>query len=176
MKQILFYLAISAWAFTLIIHILTFAEIDLAQYFPFFLLFIGVFIVWIPAVFTLRKNKSLQEYQSSHLLNRLNPVGFQNILFKDTPFWLKCIAIGSFVYGFINFFIFFNAVGGTTGIQDGQYVLQNHGEIFKVLTKQEYNHYGALETRGMSGHILVFYGVAAAILYPFNQQEKTMSS
>ncbi len=172
MKQALFYFAITAWAITLIIHIFTFADINLAQYIPIFVLGIGVFAVWIPTVFKLKNNKNLQEYQSSNILNRLNPIGFQNILFKDTPFWLKCLAIGGFLYGFINFFLFIN-VGGTTGIQDGQYVLQNHGQIIKVLTEQEYHHYEALETRGISGHLLIFYGIAAAVLYPLGSQEKT---
>lgn len=173
MKKVLFYFAMTAWILAFVMHFLTFENINLAQYFPIFVLFIGVFVVWVPTVFSLRKNRSLQEYQSSHLLNRFNPVGFQKALFKNTPFWLKCIAIGSFVYGFINSILFFNTIRGVTGFQDGQYVLKNHGTILKVLTKQEFIHYEALETRGISGHLLVFYGIAAAVLYPFNKQEES---
>lgn len=171
MKQGFFYFAMTAWVLTLIIHLFTFADINLSQYFSLVILGIGVFVVWVPAILNLKKNKNLQEYQSSDVLNRFNPVGFQNVLFKNTPFWLKCIAIAGFIYGFINFFIFFTAVGGVTGIHDGQYVLQNHGEILKVLTQQEFNHYEALETRGFSGHLLIFYGIAAAVLYPFNDEK-----
>lgn len=171
MKFSLFYFAIIAWIISFIIHFLTYADIDLTQYFPFYVLFIGIFVVWVPTILRMRKNKNLLEYHSSHIFNRFNPFGFYNALFRETPYWLKYIAIGSFVYGLINFFLFFNSVGGVTGFHDGQYVIQNRGEIVKVLTKQEYVHYQALETRGFSGHWLIFYGIAAAVLYPFNNQE-----
>lgn len=169
MKLFLFYFAAIAWILSFIIHILTFADINLTKYFPIYILLIGIFIVWIPTIFNVRKNKDIIEYQSSGV-NRLNPFGFYNILFKDTPSWLKWIAIGGFIYGIINFVFYFTSAGGVTGYQDGQYVLQNHGQIIKVLTEQEFYHYEALEARGISGHLLIFYGISVAILYPLNKE------
>lgn len=58
---------------------------------------------------------------------------------------------------------------GSPEIQDGQYILQNHGKLIRTITEQEYHHYKANEVRGFSGHWLIFYGFSAALLYPFGK-------
>jgi hypothetical protein len=58
----------------------------------------------------------------------------------------------------------------TPGIQNGQYILHNHGQFVRNLTEKEYHHYQANTLRGFSGHWIAFYGMAMAVLYPFNKQ------
>jgi hypothetical protein len=170
MRQFLFYLAVFGWILGFIFHIFSFADIDLSQYVPVFYFFIGVFVVWIPSVFIMKKNKDFIESQSS-LKKRVNPFGFYQTLLKMAPSWLAWIAIAGLIYGFINFFYCLSGAPGVTEVMDNKYVIQNHGQIIKTLTLQEYRHYNSIETRMLSGHLLIFYGMAAAILYPFPKEE-----
>ena len=171
MKKILFYFAVTGWTLGLIVHLLSLADLDVTDKVPFvWILHIGIFVVWLPTVLELKKNKELKAYQQSGMLNRMNPLGFFKIIFQQTPTWLTIIAIGGFFYAGINFIMFMNSQHGVPEIKDGQYILSNHGQLIKTLTEQEYHHYKANEVRGFSGHWILFYGVAAAILFPFNRQ------
>ena len=172
MKKFLFYFAATGWTLGLIVHILSLADYDVEDKVPFvWILHLGIFVVWLPTILNLRKNEEFIAYRKSKMMNRMNPFGFLKIIFKQTPIWLRIIAIGGFLYAGINFMLFITSQHGTPGIQDGQYILHNHGYVIKTLTEQEYHHYKANIVRGFSGHWLVFYGLAAAVLYPFNKQK-----
>lgn len=169
MKKILFYFALTGWILGLLVHILSLADIDVTKTVPFvWLLHVGIFVVWLPVILDLRKNEELQEYQQSGMLNRMNPIKFFKIIFKETPTWLVIIVVAGFFYAIINFMLFLASQGGTPSIKDGQFILQNRGQLIKTLTEQEYNHYKANVIRGFSGHWILFYGVATAVLYKFS--------
>jgi hypothetical protein len=169
MKKYLFYLALTGWILGLLVHILSLADIDVTETVPFvWLLHIGIFVVWLPVILDLKKNEELQEYQQSGMLNRINPVGFYKIIFRETPTWMAIFVVAGFFYALFNFMLFFASQGGTPSIKDGQYILQNHGQLIKTLTEQEYHHYKANEVRGFSGHWILFYGFATAVLYKFS--------
>ena len=171
MKKFLFYFAITGCTLGLIVHLLSLADYDITDKVPFvWVLHMGIFVVWLPVVLDLKKNEELKAYQQSGMMNRMNPVGFFKIIFKQTPTWLTVIAIGGFFYAFVNFMLFMASQHGTPDIRDGQYILHNHGQLIKTLTEQEYHHYKANEVRGFSGNWLAFYGLAAAVLFPFNRQ------
>jgi hypothetical protein len=169
MKKYLFYFALTGWTLGLIVHILSLADIDVTEKAPFvWLLHIGIFVVWLQVVLDFKKNEELQEYQQSGMLNRMNPIEFFKIIFKETPTWMTIIAGAGFFYAFINFMLFIASQNGTPDIKDGQFILHNHGELIKTLTEQEYHHYKANEVRGFSGHWILFYGIATAFLYKFS--------
>lgn len=171
MKKFLFYFAVTGWILGLIVHLLSLADFDITDKVPFvWVLHIGIFVVWFPAVLDLNKNEELKAYEQSGILNRMNPLEFYKIIFRQTPTWLAVIAIGGLYYAGINFILFMTSQLGVPDIKDGQYILHNHGQLIKNLTEQEYHHYKANEVRGFSGHWLAFYGVAAAVLFPFNRQ------
>jgi hypothetical protein len=171
LKKILFGLAVTGWSLGLIVHLLSLADFDVTSKVSFvWLLHLGIFVVWLPAVIDLKKNEELKEFQRSGLLNRMNLVAFYKIIFKQTPPWLTVIAIVGFFYALINFALFMSAQTGVPNFKDGQYILQNHGKLIKILTVQEYHHYKANEVRGFSGHWVAFYGIAAAILFPYNKK------
>jgi hypothetical protein len=170
MKKFLFYFAVVCWTLGLLIHLLSLADTDITDKVPFvWLLHLGIFIVWLPIVYYLRSNEELNRYQSQ-IPNNLNPFGLLKIIFRQTPTWLAVIAIGCSIYAIFNFMLFVTSQHGAADIKDGQYILHNHGYLVKHLTKQEYHHYKAMELRAFSGHWLAFYGLAAAILFPFTQQ------
>ena len=173
MKKLLFYFAITGWALALIVHALSIADFDIRDNVPFvWVLHFGVFVVWLPTVLILNKIEELNENQQSGILNRLNPFGFVKTICKQTPTWITVIAIGGFIYNMFNFWLFKASVQGGPDIMDGQYILQNHGKLIAYLTEQEYHHYRANEVRFFSGFWLAFYGIAAAVLFPFKRQSK----
>ena len=172
MKKYLFYFAVTGWVLGLIVHLLSLADVDITEKAPFVWgLHVGIFVVWFPAILELKNNEELKTYQHSGILKRMNPFGFFKIIFKQTPAWLSIIAIGCFFYAIINFMLFMTSQPGVPDIKDGQYILQNHGHLIKTLTEQEYHHYQANTVRGFSGHWLAFYGLAAAVLFPFNKMK-----
>lgn len=167
-KKILFFLAVTGWALGVTVHLLSLADVDVARKAPYvWLLHMGIFVVWIPAVFELRKDKEIQAYQQSNGANRGSSL---KIIFRNTPAWLRTIAIGGFIYALINFLLFAISQQGSPDIRDEQYFLQSHGHFIRNLTEQEYQHYKANEVRGFSGHWIAFYGIAAAALFPFNRK------
>lgn len=172
MKKNLFYFAVTGWTLGLIVHLLSVADVDVTAKVPFvWVLHIGIFVVWIPAILELRKNEELKAYQQNGRRNKTNPFEVVKIMFSKAPTWLTVIAIGGFFYAFVNFMLFMNASIGSVDIKDGQYILHNHGQLIKTLTEQEYHHVKANEVRGFSGHWLAFYGIAAAVLFPFGSAD-----
>lgn len=173
MKKFLFYFAAAGWFLGLIVHLLSIAGMDVMDKVPFvWFLHIGIFVVWIPVVIDLKRNKKYQEYQESGLLNRMNPSGFFKVVLRETPLWLKVIVLGGLFYAVVNFMLFMMSQNGVPEIMDGQYVLNNHGQLIRGLTPEEYHHFKADELRGFSGHWTAFYGLAAAILYPFRRKSE----
>jgi hypothetical protein len=172
MKKFLFYFAVTGWTLGLIIHLLSLADFDISDITLFvWILHIGIFVVWFAAILDLKKNEEFKAYKHSEISNRLNPLSFFKIIFRQIPTWLIIIAIVGFFYAVINFILFMTSQLGVPDIKDGQYVLYNHGQLIKTLTEQEYYHYKANEVRGFSGHWLAFYGFAAAVLFPFNKKD-----
>ncbi len=173
MKKMLFYLAVIGWLLGLTIHIFSIAQIDVEEKIPFiWLLHLGIFVVWLPAILTLRKNEELMALQKSGRLNNLKTKELLRVTFKHTPKWVGYVAIAGLIYAVLNFFGVMVLQKGTADIIDGKYVLHVHDKIIKTLTHQEYHNLIAQKIRGVSGHWIAFYGFAAAILYPFKRKVK----
>jgi hypothetical protein len=167
MKKFLFWFAVTGWVLGLTVHILSLAGFDVTEKFPFiWILHVGIFVVWIPAILELRKSEELKAFQRSGALTRMNPVAYFAILGKNAPKWMIVVAIGGLVYAVFNFLLFMSLGNGTAGIQNGHYVLQNHGQWIRDLTPQQYHSYQASMLRGFSGHWIAFYGIAMLVLFP----------
>ena len=103
MKKSLFYFAVTGWALGLIVHILSLAHINVAAKVPFvWLLHVGIFAVFVPAILEMKKNEALKAYQQSEKANRKNPFAVVKIIFNQTPSWLAAIAIAGFVLSLIH--------------------------------------------------------------------------
>jgi hypothetical protein len=168
MKKFLFFFAVTGWILAVTAHLLSLADYDVNEQFPFvWILHVGIFIVWIPTVLNLKKNEELKELK----LSGANQRAFLKAVFKNTPAWMTVIAIAGMLFAVANFMLFmFDGARGVALIRNGQYVLDNHGQVIKTLTLQEYNHQRASHIRGFSGHWIAFYGIAAALSYPFGKQ------
>lgn len=158
----------------LVVHLLTVADVDVTAKVPLvWVLHSGIFVVWLPAILTLKNSRVARDFQKAGTLNTMNPVALLKMMFHNTPTWLAVIAIAGLLYAPINFMVFIASQTGVPDIHNGQYILHNHGQLIKTLTEQEYHHYRANELRGFSGHWLAFYGMAAAILFPFGKRKDT---
>lgn len=166
MQKIFFYPAAAGWIAGFIIHVLTFADIDVADRFPFiWILHLMIFVVWIPAIIKIRK---MQTHQPISNIPGRNLFSRINALTPATPQWMKILAFAGFYYAIFNFAWFIFHHNGSPSMQNGTYVLQNHGQLIREITEKEFHHFKALEIRGFSGHWIAFYGIATAILFPFD--------
>jgi hypothetical protein len=141
MKTVLFSLAIAGWISSIFVHITAITGDDLSARYPFVMaLHGGVFLVWIPVVFYLKKDEDYKKFQQAGFIRRSNPVTLLKVLFKNAPPFLKLIAIAGFIYAPINFMI-------PMAEPDTE---MNTARLF-------------------SGHWIAFYGIALAVLYPFKK-------
>lgn len=164
MRKVFFFMSVIGWLISLIIHLVSYAGIDIEDRFSQIWLFsIFIFIVWFPAIiYSIKENKVKDKITFFSL-------DFLKVIFGRAPIWLTTLAVLCFFYGFLSFWLHQNAYIGVPDIIDGQYVLHNHGSIEKVLTENEYHSYNAESLRSFSSFWLIFYGIAAAILYPFKK-------
>ena len=147
-RKIFFYLAIIGWCLSLIVHIYSIAGVNIEDEYPYiWLLHIGIFVVALPGLISMKKNETYKEFKNSGNLF-MSPVIFFKIIFGKTPIWLMVIAAACFIYTFIN------SLSGF-GFMD---------------TNDEAN-----ITRMFSGHWLALYSIAAAILYSYEKKEKSDS-
>jgi len=98
----------------------------------FWMLHIGIFVVWIPAVLI-----------SQRLVGSVNRKDFWKVALKGLPTWVRYVMYAFFAYAVVNFLLFMN--NAPTGHS-------NEGPPAAVW-------------RGFSGHWMVFYFAALAILY-----------
>lgn len=177
MKKTLFFIACIGWMLSLSAHVLSMADYNVKEQVPFvWLLHFGIFLIALPAIYIFKKENTFTEFQKTSILNQLNPVAGFKVIFKNTPKWLSVVAFVGLVYAFFNFFISFAFIPGTTAIENDQYILENHGVFVRTLTEQEYHHIQATEIKGVSGHWLAFYGIAAALLFPFASTQRDHSA
>jgi hypothetical protein len=170
MKNAFFYLAILGWLVSIAIHVLAIFD-QIGDSDAIFLMHLGVFVVWLPAILSLRaEQKEKNEGQATRQI----PLSLFIDIFKRIPLPIAILAIAGFVYALINFVLFMttNAVNGTPTHIGDIYMLQNRGEQVKILTAQEYLHLKSAVVRGFSGHWIAFYGLAVAFLYPYPKADQ----
>ncbi|KGO85376.1 hypothetical protein Q765_16670 [Flavobacterium rivuli WB 3.3-2 = DSM 21788] len=168
MKRLLFYLAIFGWLSSVTINILSVQNIDVQQTIPFiYILYVGALIVISAVILDQQNDPDYIAHRQSGILNRMNPVSQYKILFKNTPVWIVIITMACVVYAFINFIQFDFHHSGVVHINNGQYCLENRGELIRVLTEKEYHWYRAQQTKSTSSMCMVFYGVAVAKLFSY---------
>jgi hypothetical protein len=150
--RIIFYLALVGLLLSAAAHFSTYMGIDPQERFPYiWLLHIGIFIVWLPAV-------AVQGMLPRDEKGRFKP-------FQFAPRWMQLLTGVAFVYALVNFAVFiFLISSGSPYKENGQYVLKDHGKLVRQITEQEYHQYRAYEVRGFSGHWMIFYLAAMTML------------
>jgi hypothetical protein len=104
----------------------------------FWILHIGIFVVWFPAVMVAQRQAG-----------NLNRKDLWKVVLKGAPDWVRYLVYGFLAYAVVNFMIFFQA---PSGHDDGA-------------------NPPVMDWRGFSGHWMVFYLAALAILYSAARQD-----
>lgn len=167
MRKVLFYVACAGWLCSLLVNLYGVAGIDLSvQYKYVFALHIGVFIVWLPAVFALRNNQELRQLKTQPFAAR-SPFSVYRIILKGVPAWLIVLIGGRAIYGFVSF-IYVNFC------QEGLFSSVHKAVTFTTQQKS------VNTIRMFSAIWLLFYSMAAGILFPYKdispQGEENFSS
>ena len=149
-NRILGIVALAGFMMSALVHVAALAGVAVFERVPtVWLLHVGIFAVFIPFV-----TSSRRELQSNTGLDQMLAI---------VPSWVALIGGALFAYAFINFLVFMSRTqGGNPSLENGKFVLLNHGHLIRELTPAEYTAYRANEARGFSGHWLVFYFVPFA--------------
>lgn len=159
MKQKLYTLSLIGWSLTTIIVLLTLFKINLVEKFPFlFILFAGIFIVFIPCVLYAKNHEKIMEYEYDN--NTIFSSGSVPLIpfFENVPNWLLGILGLSFITAIICLSKSFN-IEGTGQIINDKYFLTNQGSVIKEITKIEYEKNKILDIRGFFGLAMLFYAI-----------------
>ena len=167
MRKKLFYMAVVGWGAAVLVHGLAFVGVDVASFVPFvWLLHVGIFAVWIPAVLKMRRAKALRSVTTA--AGQSTSSGHVS---KQAPLWLTAVAFAGMAYAVVNFVVF-SSSATSTGEEHGRYYTHNRRKDRQPISAQAYHRLQANELRGFSGHWIGFYGMAMAILYPFKKPEE----
>jgi hypothetical protein len=167
MNKYLFYLASFGWSVGLIVFLFSFFKIDVRSGIPFIWVFhIGIFVIWFPLTFKL---KEYEESKKQNIGSKQKHKGFT--FFDHTPTWMTIIVILSWVNALGNFIWHMTTYIGVPDIENGQFILADHGNFIKTLTENQYHYYRAGELGFFSAGWLVAYGTAAAYLYDLIESE-----
>lgn len=151
----LFLLALAGFALSLLAHILSFFSVDIQSEYPYvWLLHIGIFVVFIPAIMFQKKKQ-------------------KNDFMEHIPVHLKTMVIVFFIYAIFNFFftLFVLKEGGCTpASENGMYYLKNKGHIEREISEKEYEKQRSYDVRLFSGHWMMFYLFGAGMLYSATQE------
>jgi hypothetical protein len=150
LRLILGVTALVGFLLSMAVHFTALSGVDVASHVRgVWLLHGGIFLVFVPFVFYARYDLGTQPS-----LGQVSAV---------LPRWVGVVGLVIFVYAIANFLIFIAGTeGGSPAIQDGKYLLLNHGSLIRELTAAEYSAFQANVVRGFSGHWLVFFFVPAA--------------
>lgn len=167
------------FAVSLIVHASTFFGVDPEAVSPMvWLLHVGIFLAFGPALYLNQQEKKEKEKDNENKTKKKKQRWTD--LFPAAPRWLFAMIGVFFVYGLINFGIFMHLLneGTPTAKDDGTFVLQDHGTLIRSITEDEFHRHRAYVTRGFSGHWMIFYLVAAAVLVSSmrEQQESQLSA
>lgn len=96
------------------------------------------------------------------LWRRLPKGNLVSEVFGSIPRWLKIAVVGLLVYLVLNYLICrsLNDGGVPVVLKDGRRVLQSGNDILRVLSREQYAWAEARQIRMITGHFVVFYGLA----------------
>lgn len=139
---------------SIVVHFSTFAGVDPLDRFPLvWLLHIGIFVVFVPGIYTTRKK----------------PARKDRSLASEFPYAPRRMAwmTGIFsAYALVNFVIFLGLMyeGQPKQQDDGTYAMKNHGKLVREINEEEFHRYQGYVARGFSGHWMAFYSASLLML------------
>jgi hypothetical protein len=149
-NRLLAALSLTGLALALLAHGLALANVDVSARLPsVWLLHGGGILLLLVCVFANRAHFGRHQ-QARRFVTGLPPA-------------IRYLLLALFIYMVLNMAIFVHrSDGGTPALEQGQYVLKDHGRLLRPLSASEYAGYRANEIRGFSGLWLLLYAVPFA--------------
>jgi hypothetical protein len=151
--RLLFWVSLLSAACCAAIHVLTFVGVAFSPViFLMLLLFVALlFVVWPLVIWRWRRTP------------RRN---FVSEVFGNIPRWMKYLAGALLVYAFANYYVCraLNDWGDPARLGDGRLVLQTKTHFVRELSPAEFRQAQAVQVRSLSGHLLVFFGLAVIVV------------
>jgi len=164
MKNILFIVALLGLVLSLIAHGFAIFGIDILNTVPYlWVLHIGIFVVFFPAIIQVKRRAKLKN-TSLFNLGFVKPLDIINVMPKPVVIMSGIF----FLYAVMNFAIFvITSEGKVPGVINEKLVIYSADKRkVKEVTPEEYNRLEANIVRGFSGHWMFFYCVSMGIFYP----------
>ncbi len=157
-RYILGYAAISAFVFSLIVHIISIMGINIVDRIPpIWLIHIVIFILFILVFKDRRSSKTRGKLRDAR---------------EHIPPLVILIMVLLLIYSMANFFIC-NSEEGFMVIKGGRFILTIKGRFIRGVSEEEYTAWMAKELRGFSGHWMFFSFIAAVpVLFDRNMGVK----
>ena len=130
-------------------HALTFADM---AFYPILIFVPLLFVVWPLVIWQFR---------------RIPRKNLFSEIFANIPRWMKAGTFALLAYVFVNFFLCtkLNEGGDPQRLSETRLVLKSRDKILRDLTPAEFRHAQAVQVRQLSGHLAVFYALAAFALH-----------
>lgn len=149
-----------------VLNALSWLPFDVSPIVPVtFLLFAGVFPVWLAAISVLVQEQQLR--RASQGKTRWWQSGprfrWRDVLI-NVPRWTLLVFLVIAAYAYINFFASLAQLPGQPEIAAGNYYFVNHGSYIPT-TLAGYMQGLRVEVRMLTGHPMVFFGLAALVMY-----------
>jgi hypothetical protein len=186
-------LAFAGFAASICVHLAACLSVNVAKHIPaVWLLHLGIFVVFVPFVFSQQREQRRNETETKEVVPELNDFSTPKAIWKQTramlrrvrekdprpeilvhvPRLARSLVVVFFVYAFINFaFFFYNTHNEPRGkYVVGNYNLSNYnlspkqGRVF-VVTQEEYDKREARVLRGFTGHWMIFYLLPAVYFW-----------
>ena len=141
-------LAVIGFVCSLAVHLAARRGVPVQDVTPlFWVLHLGIFVVFVPALIHLRRDSSLS-----------GPLS----LFRGFPPPVGLVLMALFIYALLNFFTAMSSLRtGTAGMRGDKFVFSK-GRVATEITREQYQTARAVEARLFSGHWLLFYAIPAA--------------
>jgi len=166
MKYKLFITSIIGWTIALIVFVISFFGINLSNTIPcVWLLHVGVFIVFAPAIYFAKDNPRVLIYEDNDEGISLTP------FFKNAPILILAMIFLSIIFAIYGFMSSSISNNGNLEFVNGNYILKNE-EIIKSITVTEYNKLKAGVWKSFSGMWLIFYSISILIFCRLIEWEK----
>ena len=92
------------------------------------------------------------------------------------PRWAARLMFVLMGYALVNFFLFMAATegGSPSQLENGQFVLQNHGKLIRVLTAPEFTAFKANEVRGFFWALVAVLFCAVCVFFSLRRRRKIL--
>jgi len=147
-------------------NVSTFFGVEPMHRWPYlWLLHLGIFVVFIPAISVQVQNGNKKPFQWGDVVGIL-------------PAWMRWMLVLTVIYAPVSALAFAIVCGGggPSKEPDGTYAMSSHGRILRTLTADEFHRASGYEFRFMSSWWIMFYSISLVLLLSALKRQKALAN